>query len=355
MFKDLYNSANDKIPTEDAYLRVMKKVESGPRKNKYGYVKVAALAACFLLTVSTISVYEKHSSKKTGSLDIVVSTEYTQPTETSEPIVIPKSLTPEQEDNNEPQVESVIIPVIETPAPTVKPSKKTQTVPSTKPTQIQDKKSTPISVVKPEELTVETTNITETPKNEITEKEVSTEIPTEIPSVQESPVIDTPQNTIVETSTNNIVKNQGIPEDIGISLAKYALDGDVVTKEDYSIYIGKNIEENVVLPDSFKNETSDDHILHLEDDENFNDEWTYYFTSDESSVFINTTKKTEKIKAVIENEAYTKSNISECEAVVFEEDVQKTALFVNEEIGYSVTGINVSDEVFEDLVSSLVK
>ena len=64
MFKDLYKKANDAIPTEDAYLRVMEKVNAKPTKTKYSYGKIAALAACFILTISLVTVYEKAAPKK---------------------------------------------------------------------------------------------------------------------------------------------------------------------------------------------------------------------------------------------------------------------------------------------------
>ena len=73
MFKDLYKSANDKIPTEDAYLRVMKKVSKESTKTKYNYTKVAMLAACFILTVSMISVYDKISEKTEEPFEIITS------------------------------------------------------------------------------------------------------------------------------------------------------------------------------------------------------------------------------------------------------------------------------------------
>ena len=258
MFKDLYKNANDKIPTQDAYLRVMERVNSESRKTKYPYMKVAALAACFVLTVAMVSVYEK----------------------------------------SKPSVETPIEPA----------NVITETVP------------TPASVeVKPD----------------ATQK---------------------PQKVITKAPENKkVLYNHGIPEGAGISVARFTQEGEIVTSKEYAEYIGKDIEEAILLPEGFENQSPQEQILVLEEGENFNDQWTYYFEGEDASVFVTTSKKTDDVKNIIDNPEYQKSDILDCEVAIFEEEMQKLAFFEKQSIGYTVTGMNVSDGDFENILKSLVK
>ena len=274
MFKDLYKKANDKIPTQDAYLRVMEKVDSKHRKNKYNYAKFALLAACFLLTVSMISVYENFAPKEDIPFEVV-----TQETLTT-------------------------------------PSPKAKTVPEN------------------------------TPAVTAQEKVDQTELcgyPTASPEVTEE-----------EKPEISFVKNQGIPENIGTNVARFTL-GDTVLKDTYYEYLGKNVEDSLLLPEGFVNETPDEHNLCLSESENFDDRWTFYFTQEENSIFITTTKNTETILNILNNESYEKSNISGVNAVLFEQDSEKIACLEVSGIAYTLSSYGVSDEDFENLIISLTK
>lgn len=277
MFKELYKKANDKIPTEDAYLRVMEKVNAKPQKNKYNYAKIAALAACFLLTVSMISVYENFAPKEDVPFEV---------------------LTPEP---------------VSTDAP--KPAKSVPT-PANTPVVVSEEKS---------------------------EQAELCGYPTVSPEVTEEVI---PQNSFV--------KNQGIPENIGTGVARFTL-GDTVLKDTYYEYLGKNVEETIALPDGFINETPNEHNLCLEANENFDDRWTFYFTQGENSIFITTTKNTENIFNVLNNENYEKSNVSGLNAVLFEQDLEKIACIEVNGIAYTLSSYGVSDADFENLIISLTK
>ena len=277
MFKDLYKKANDKIPTEDAYLRVMDKVEAKSKKTKYSYAKVALLAACFLLTVSMISVYENFAPKEEVPFEV---------------------LTPETLTTDAPKV-SKSVPTPET---------------------------TPAVVV---EEKVEQAELCGYPT-------VSPEVAEEV------------------TFENSFFKNQGIPENIGTNVARFTL-GDTVLKETYYEYLGKNVEESLALPEGFINETPDEHKLCLEENENFDDRWTFYFTKGENSIFITTTKKTENILSVLNSETYEKSTVSGITAVWFEQDLEKIALIEVGGIAYTLSSYGVSDQDFENLIISLTK
>lgn len=271
MFKDLYKKANDKIPTEDAYLRVMEKVNAKPKTIKYSYGKIAALAACFILTISLVSVYEKAA--------------------------------PKREEQFSPVTQENI------PAPNTNPTTEPQ---ETEPTPEAPKPATP------------------------------EEIPE--PIVVPQPVIEVP----------TYVKNHGIPENIGVGVAKFTL-GESVTEEAYFEYLGKNVIEGICLPVGFCNQSSKEHILTLTPGEEFNDRWTFYFASDDATIFMTTTKSTEGVSGFVANEEYQKSRINETDAVVFEDEAQRVACFVSGDIGYTVSSYGVSDEDFEKLLTSLIK
>lgn len=291
MFKDLYKNANDKIPTDDAYLRVMEKVSAKSQKTKYSYAKVVALAACFLLTVSMISVYENFAPREEVPFEVI--TPQNLPTDV--PVVAKITPTPE--------VQPRVAAVTETKEP------------------IPEVTNDPAVVLETTEPVQETENV-----------------------------------EIVEPAPeNSFVKNQGIPENIGTSVARFTL-GDTVTKETYYEYLGKNVEESVVLPAGFENETLDEHIICLDNtSEDFDDRWTFYFTQGESSIFLTTTKSTETVLNILNNESFEKSNVSGTSAVVFEEELQKIACLESGGIAYTVSSYGVTDEDFENLIISLTK
>ena len=291
MFKDLYKNANDKIPTEDAYLRVMESINTKSRKTKYSYVKFAALAACFLLTVSMISVYEHFAPKEEVPFEII--TPENLPTDA--PLVA--KIIPESE------VQPRVASVIETASPVV------------------ENEPVDVTTIDPEPVPVQETETTE-------------------------PVVQEPQKSFV--------KNQGIPENIGTSVARFTL-GDTVTKVAYYEYLGKNIEASLALPEGFVNETPDEHMLCLEENENFDDRWTFYFTNGENSIFITTTKNTGKVLNILNDENYEKGEAFGTSYVVFEEDLQKIACLEAGGIAYTLSSYGVLDEDFENLIISLVK
>lgn len=283
MFKDLYKKANDRIPTEDAYLRVMEKVNAKPKTIKYSYGKIAALAACFILTVSLISVYEKATDK----------TE-----EPFAPITAENLPTP----NANPEGNSVVQ-----------------------------------NEVTPPEQGIAVVNVTPDPTAE--------PVATETPAVTQEP----------EPKPENVyAKNQGIPENIGVGVAKFTL-GEPVTEEAYFEYIGKNVTEAIVLPEGFTNQSSKEHVLTLTEGEEFNDRWTFYFASEEGTIFVTTTKAPFNVQSILDNEEYLKSSISECDVVIFEEELEKIACFISGDVGYTVSSYGVSDEDFEKLLTSLIK
>lgn len=391
MFKDLYKNANDKIPTDDAYRRVMERVSQESPKTKYSYKKVAMLAACFVLTISMISVYENYTSKIEKEFEVIpkptrvaTTTPEQDVTPSAAPIVEPamevsenkekadlsepKKKTPASKSKQEatdeinvPVVAETIVPeetwdeVIEPKGIVIKSTDKknspqtTDQIPTLASTSEDNDTSTPVA----HEDNTFVVSETKTPEN------VNQEPATEVAMPAMENVTEPEQKPASGGGSSyrrtKIVKNQGMPEESLTSVARFSVHGEAITNEEYSRYLGKDVEAAVNLPENFVKETASEQILSLDDDENFNDQWAYYYTSDESSLFINTTKKTENIENIIENADYSKSNISGYDAVIFEEDVQKTAYMVAEDIGYSVTGIAVSDETFENVLISLVK
>lgn len=287
MFKDLYKNANDKIPTDDAYLRVMESVNTKSRKTKYSYAKIVALAACFLLTVSMISVYENFAPKEEVPFQVI------------QPENLPVKTQVEILGTPEPVLPRVTV-VSETPVPSSEPEPQ----------------------------------------------------PTEEVIIPDQPLTET-EEEIAPIQENSFVKNQGIPENIGTSVARFTL-ADTVTKDAYYEYLGRNVEESLVLPDGFLNETPDEHVLCLEEGENFDDRWTFYFNSEESSIFITTTKNTQNVMNLLSNESYQKSSVLGTEVLLFEDDMQKIACINAGGISYTLSSYGVSDEDFQNLIISIL-
>lgn len=66
MFKDLYKQANDKIDTESPKSRVMARLAKkspAPARKSYKAAKVAALAACLVITIAAAGIYENVQKK----------------------------------------------------------------------------------------------------------------------------------------------------------------------------------------------------------------------------------------------------------------------------------------------------
>jgi len=262
LFKDLYKKANDRIPTEDAYLRVMEKVNAKPKTIKYSYGKIAALAACFILTISLVSVYENAVQNRKEPFGQIT------------------------------------------------------------------KENIPVPAVNPE-----------------------TEPQTEEPTPEATPEVRvTPESA----GEKRYVKNQGIPENMGVGVVRFSA-GESVTEEEYFEYLGRNVIEGISLPQGFTDQSTKEHILTFTEGEEFNDRWTFYFAGDEATIFVTTTKRTEDVSQYVDNQEYEKSKLKETDAVVFEDEEQKVACFVSEDVGFTVFAYGVSDVDFEKLLTSLIK
>lgn len=327
MFKDLYKNANDKIPTEDAYLRVMESVNTKSRKTKYSYGKIAALAACFVLTVSMISVYENFAPKEEEPFTVIT------------PENLPANTPQVAEESPKPTAQPVVAEATETSTPAVTTQPEPVVAETTPEVQAPETAQEP--AVQPEQVVSETTTSVAESVSEINGSKTASQKP-----VTEEPVSF--------ESQNSFVKNQGIPENAGLSLARFTL-GDTVTRETYYEYLGKNVEASLVLPEGFSNETPDEHILCLDQTEDFDDRWTFYFTKDDSSIFITTTKNTQNVMDILNSESYEKSNVSGIPACLFEEELQKFAFIEVGGIAYTLSSYGVSDEDFENLIISLTK
>lgn len=305
MFKELYKGANDKIPTDDAKSRVMEKINRPNNvKKNYSYAKVAALAACFIITVGAVGIYENHIAQES---------------------IIYEEITPEN------LVRTVPNPV-ETQEPkqeVVAPQKETNTVK-------QEETKAPVTSVKRSRQYV--------PPKEITEPEISAPIVASIEIPQEP-----------AASGNVITPNENFPEQASPMMVRYIEEEQTpVSVDDYYEYLGKDIESTVSLPDAFSNETPKEQNLTL-DGEEVKDEWTFYFTDSENSVFVTTTKDTQKIQDFLNDPQYEKSTVAGKDVVVFEKGAEKDAYFISQDIGYTVKVHGVSDEDFENVLVSLTE
>ena len=75
MFKDVYKRANDRIDESGAKSRVIAKLNMPvPVRKSFGGARIAAIAACFVLTIAVAGVYE-HTQKSTPNFTEAIVTE----------------------------------------------------------------------------------------------------------------------------------------------------------------------------------------------------------------------------------------------------------------------------------------
>ena len=156
-------------------------------------------------------------------------------------------------------------------------------------------------------------------------------------------------------SDNVITPNENFPQQASPMMVRYIEeDYTPVSVDEYYKYLGKDIESTVSLPDAFSNETPKEQNLTLEGEE-VKDEWTFYFTDSENSVFVTTTKDTQKIQDFLNDPQYEKSTVAGKDVVVFEKGAEKDAYFISQDIGYTVKVHGVSGEDFENVLVSLTE
>lgn len=314
MFKDLYKQANDKIDTEAARSRVMARLEHrvvpvrrAPRRIQ----RVAALAACFVLTIAAATVYERFQKQNENELA---------------PIELAATVMPQIAES---QAEDVAIEADRTQkARTQGGAAADKAVPDTK--------ATPAPSAEPTDLPVQAENYAADALADETQSITTYSAPEEAESQPE---------TAAQSAGIALAKVSG-----GGSSSRRAAGTEVSVAEYYE-YLGKNIEEEIVLPEGFENNSAGAMFLAADAEGNYvNDEWSFLFQKDDKLVNITTTKNTEDIQAKMSAD---KTGTAENKAVVLTENEVSEAYLVSGGIGYEVTSIGLFDAELDALLVSL--
>lgn len=318
MFKDIYKQANDKIDTDAPKSRVMAKLSKNPApvvRKRYSAAKVAALAACFVLTIAAAGIYENMQKEMPHTL-IEKTAEITADTEK-------EANTPEAFQNDTVAQKTAEAPKV---ARTAKPSPKT----------------VPQSSSKSEHAAMGE-------NSEGANKQETTV------AVRQAPVEAASETDVgvgasyFDEGAEEETQSEAVNSDVAI--ARFSLDSaeeKIVLDEDCCQALGKNIPENVVLPDGVTNKTNPEQIMSAEEDK-----CTFLFAGNNKTIRIEATKTTDAVQAVIDNPVYEKRYIGESPAVVLKENGTLKAYLVSEGVGYIVTAENCTESETEELLKSL--
>lgn len=320
MFKDIYKQANDKIDTDAPKSRVMAKLSKNPApvvRKRYSAAKVAALAACFVLTIAAAGIYENMQKEMPHTL-IEKTAEITADTEK-------EANTPEAFQND-----------------TV--AKKTAEAPKVARTAEPSPKTVPQSSSKSESAAMGKIN-EETMQNKQDDAAAVRQAPVEAAGETDAGA----GASYFDEGAEEETQSEAVNSDVAI--ARFSLDSaqeKIALDEDYRQALGKNIPEIVVLPDGVTNKTNPEQIMSAEEDK-----CTFLFAGNNKTIRIEATKTTDAVQAVIDNPVYEKRYIGESPAVVLKENGTLKAYLVSEGVGYIVTAENCTESETEELLKSL--
>lgn len=322
MFKDIYKQANDKIDTDAPKSRVMAKLSQTPSpamKKRYRVTRVAALAACFVLTVAAAGIYENMQRE----IDTPITLTEKTPKTTAEPDI--------SEDTSDiPEKE----PVVQKTAKTSKPAR--TAVPSTKAALKSSAGTEPVAAV------IE--NSEETLQNEKETSAVVSETP--VPTADETPVVAGAGYFPQTEEVDELGASGG-----GAVAARFSLEADLektVLAERFCEEIGKNIPEIVALPQGVTDKTSLKQSIPQGEEK-----CIFLFAGENKTIQIEANKTAETVQTVIDNPAYEKRYIGESPVLVLEENGTLKGYLVSDSVGYTVTAVNCTENEMEDLLVSL--
>ncbi|MDD4688439.1 MAG: hypothetical protein PHE51_01675 [Eubacteriales bacterium] len=172
---------------------------------------------------------------------------------------------------------------------------------------------------------------------------------------QEDPnVVDNYEST---TDDNSSMMRKAPPDtdeglgDEGSSMVSMTMAlAQEMTIEEYYDYLGVNVEEKLVIPDTFTNETPHSSQIDLV---SF-DDWNFRYVSDTGYIMVNTTKNLESITNYINDDKFSKSNISGEDVIVIKNDDSYKAYMIHNEVGYTVDTLGVSQTELSSLLTSIV-
>ncbi len=310
MFKDLYKNANASIDTKEAYNHVMVQLEEKPHRSAQRKItEFAALAACLAFTVAGINIYNNFRDSEKITEEII--------TRTASPIEVPHTAAenlPKQGAQSDSTDENV--PVKSAAAPKKDVSKKAEGAPVKKAPAVQEN----------------------TPKPT-----------TENVKVQ----IETQEKKPNEINLNALAYE---PEPAAMRMAiEPAKQFKTVAKDDYIEYLGKDIEQEISLPEGFINTTPDSAEMETREDELVCDEWRFTFEKNEKSIEVITTKNTGELTLAIDGGEYAKSEICGKSAVLMNDEDCYKAYLVSEDIGYTLNTFGIELNEVETVLESFAK
>lgn len=300
MFKDIYKRANDKIDTQSAKSRVIAKLNKPvPVKRHYPVAKIAALAACFVLTIAIAGVYER----------------------------VQKDISP---------------------APMPQVSEKATDALQSAPISEEMQKYAEQDAAKPAPKAVKKENTMPAENDFEKEADVADKIADENPPVAE--IAET-----LDEKQAGLVINNGLDEQMAYAVRAMSDKNEKeVPVSEYCEYLGKNIPEVVSAVVDMTDETTDVQMLEVDEaGEYVDDSYEFLFTKEDKILKIETTKQADKIKEKIESSDLLKSKIGETDAVVMAENEIMKAYFATEKIGYTITSVNCEEILVEELLFSL--
>ncbi len=340
LFKDMYKRANDAISTDEAYNRIMLKLEKPPVNTKRRRAaEIAALAACFIFTFAAVNVYNRYKELPKNSEIIAEHTQNPQSGITKMP---ENTDTASETDTVAESGEAAVVPQDKKADGAAVP-KNTTTA------KTEDVKTT--ASPKAEKATEETAAAGKSAEEKVAADAAA------VPQEQHKEVALQEKQQLTEIKLNSLNSSGGGASAAALRIAE---EQDVqvrkVTKDEYYKYLGRNIEQEVIIPDGFASTTQDMLVMELDGENNFaDDRWSFIFQNNEKAVEIITTKDTESVQMYIDREDYLKSTVCGIDVVVLNDAAYYKAYIVSQDIGYMITGYGIEMSDLEKLLVSVAE
>lgn len=144
-------------------------------------------------------------------------------------------------------------------------------------------------------------------------------------------------NAVTQKAEADTVKTDDAPE--------------IMTIEDYYIYLGVNVEDKLSIPKGFSAKVSQERQI----DKDTDDVWFFEYEKGDSYIRVKTTKHTGNLAVFLEDDELTPSDINGTKAVVIQSGNNFCAYIVCDDIGYTINTINVSQADLTNLLVSIAE
>ena len=333
MFKDVYKRANDSIDTQDAYKRLMEKIESPVKRknpNRHAYKAAAAMAACLVIAVSTGVYVHISENIKTESIAKIPEK---NPNRSENELAKRNDTAADEQNLTEETAE-----IAKEPAITVKPQEKAAAVklPEKKAAQAKEKTAEPQPLQ---------TNLPE-------EKAADTPIPTVAPKERAQKLDININEPLYEAKAYSGDAEMKKSADMGAANAMFAITEEdalrqkETTLDEYYNYLGKDVKKSLTLPQGFADKTADTQMLCVDADGNYSfDNWIFMYVCEDKRIEITTTKNTGEVKDIINGGSYKKSSVYGIDTVVVKNGDGFTAYMIKDNVAYTANcrGITLAD------------